>query len=198
MRLGFNCVVISVGLCVWCFLTTMSPSCFQCIYLSCPSSHLFLSCSPVTLINFWPVDHPWVHPHTDTLTHIHDKLLTETRNANSAISCYWYIHSVEKNIQDFQIIDTIWPVVLIWNWVHLKFKYKFHWKSNTFKLYLVFYWLANIRISYSNMAVLSLKAHCLNLLLFCMKLHTSLHKTLIFHCQYCENVFIPWLPPFIC
>lgn len=84
MLLGFNCVVISVGLCVWCFLTIMSLSCFQYIYLSCPSLHLFLSCSPITLINFWPVDHPWVHPHTNTLTHIHNKLLTGSRNANSA------------------------------------------------------------------------------------------------------------------
>lgn len=60
------------------YTTPTSHHALLCVH--CPpslpvsSSHIFLSCSPVTLINFWPVDHAWVPgslalSHTQTHTH---------------------------------------------------------------------------------------------------------------------------------
>lgn len=61
-----------------CLLHHTSHHALLCVH--CPpslpvsSSHIFLSCSPVTLINFWPVDHAWVPgslSHTHTPSHSH-------------------------------------------------------------------------------------------------------------------------------
>lgn len=133
MLLGFNCCHISGFVCLVLLNHVTIMLSVHLLVLSIISS--FLSCSPVTLINFWPVDHPWVHLHTNTLTHkknIHtnlfEHLLTGSHDANSAI--WWFIHRIQMKKENSGFLHhrvKMWLLVLIWNWVYLKLKCTLHW-----------------------------------------------------------------------
>lgn len=85
------------------------PSCLAVCALSSLTSRViishFLSCSPVTLINFWPVDHAWV-PGSLSLLHSH------THTALSSWLWLWWVSIVSMHLSCSSLNESLPGVVL--------------------------------------------------------------------------------------